>query len=179
MRFGSRAVEIHCEHRRHAHVKDILSRKSVQFMTQEQPNHQYSIGWNYTPKSNRPWIRTGSLAGTSALILKYPDGQCWILITNTSTWKVMASATTPWHSSRSCARNICRRCLSVISSCKKDRGMFYHNQYLKKRMDSLFLLQFACFIFMLVNAFFVALSHLHVRWENKRYERSRWMIVLP
>ena len=44
-------------------------------------------------------------------------------------------------------------------------------------MDSLFLLQFACFIFMLVNAFFVALSHLHVRWENKRYERSRWMIV--
>ena len=30
---------------------------------------------------------------------------------------------------------------------------------------------------MLVNAFFVALAHLHVRWENKRYERSRWMIV--
>ena len=45
-------------------------------------------------------------------------------------------------------------------------------------MDSLFLLQFACFIFMLINAFFVALSHLHVRWENKRYERSRWMIVV-
>ena len=45
-------------------------------------------------------------------------------------------------------------------------------------MDSLFLLQFACFIFMLVNAFFVAVSHLHVRWENKRYERSRWMIVV-
>ena len=45
-------------------------------------------------------------------------------------------------------------------------------------MDSLFLLQFACFIFMLINAFIVALSHLHVRWENKRYERSRWMIVV-
>ena len=45
-------------------------------------------------------------------------------------------------------------------------------------MDSLYLLQFACFIFMLVNAFIVALSHLHVRWENKRYERSRWMIVV-
>ena len=45
-------------------------------------------------------------------------------------------------------------------------------------MNSLFLFQFACFIFMLVNAFFVALSHLHVRWENKRYERSRWMIVI-
>jgi AraC-like DNA-binding protein len=44
-------------------------------------------------------------------------------------------------------------------------------------MDSLFLFQFACFIFMLINAFIVALSHLYVRWENKRYERSRWMIV--
>ena len=44
-------------------------------------------------------------------------------------------------------------------------------------MDSLFLLQFACFIFMLINAFIVAASCLHERWENKRYERSRWMIV--
>ena len=70
------------------HVKDVLSKQSIDFMTTEQPNHDYSIGWNYTPKSdNRPWIRTGSLAGTSALVLKYPDGQCWILITNTSTWK--------------------------------------------------------------------------------------------
>ena len=45
-------------------------------------------------------------------------------------------------------------------------------------MNSLFLLQFACFIFMLINAFIVAVSYLHVRWENKRYERSRWMIVV-
>ena len=45
-------------------------------------------------------------------------------------------------------------------------------------MNSLFLLQFACFIFMLINAFIVAVSYLHVRWENKRYERSRWMIVI-
>ena len=30
---------------------------------------------------------------------------------------------------------------------------------------------------MLLNASFVAVSHLHVRWENERYERSRWMIV--
>lgn len=31
---------------------------------------------------------------------------------------------------------------------------------------------------MLINAFIVAVSYLHVRWENKRYERSRWMIVV-
>lgn len=44
-------------------------------------------------------------------------------------------------------------------------------------IDSLFLLQFACFIFMLLNAAIVAVSHLHVKWESERYERSRWMIV--
>lgn len=45
-------------------------------------------------------------------------------------------------------------------------------------MDSLFLLQFACFVFMLINAFAIGISHLHVKWENKRYERSRWMIFI-
>ena len=43
-------------------------------------------------------------------------------------------------------------------------------------MDSLFLLQFASFIFMLVNAAYIGLSSLHSRWKNKRYERSRWMM---
>lgn len=45
-------------------------------------------------------------------------------------------------------------------------------------MDSLFLLQFACLVFMLINAFTIGISHLHVKWENKRYERSRWMIFI-
>lgn len=67
-------------------VKDVLSKKSVEFMTREMPDHDFSIGWNFCPKG-RPWIRTGSLSGTSALVLRYPDGECWILITNTSTWK--------------------------------------------------------------------------------------------
>ena len=58
------------------HVKDILSKKSVEYMTREQPDHHFSLGWNYTAKG-KPWIRTGSLSGTSALVLKYPDGQCW------------------------------------------------------------------------------------------------------
>lgn len=40
----------------------------------------------------------------------------------------------------------------------------------------LYLLQFACLIFMLVSAFFIAVTRLHVRWINRRYEWSRWMI---
>lgn len=67
-------------------VKDILSRQSVELMTREMPDHDFSLGWNFCPKG-QPWIRTGSLSGTSALVLRYPDGECWILITNTSTWK--------------------------------------------------------------------------------------------
>ena len=43
-------------------------------------------------------------------------------------------------------------------------------------MDSLFLLQFSSFIFMLVNAAYIGLSSLHARWKNNRYERSRWML---
>lgn len=40
----------------------------------------------------------------------------------------------------------------------------------------LYLLQFACLIFMFISAFFIAVTRLHVRWINRRYECSRWMI---
>ena len=40
----------------------------------------------------------------------------------------------------------------------------------------LYLLQFACLIFMFICAFFIAATRLHVRWINRRYECSRWMI---
>ena len=44
-------------------------------------------------------------------------------------------------------------------------------------MDSLYLLQFACFIFMLINALILGITHLHVKWGNRRYEWSRWLIL--
>lgn len=69
-----------------AYVPDILSRESVATMTRQMPDHGFSIGWNFTNRQ-QPWVRTGSLSGTSAIVLRYPDGQCWVLITNTSTWK--------------------------------------------------------------------------------------------
>lgn len=40
----------------------------------------------------------------------------------------------------------------------------------------LYLLQFACLIFMFISAFFIAVTRLHMRWINRRYEWSRWMI---
>ena len=44
-------------------------------------------------------------------------------------------------------------------------------------MDSLYFLQFACFIFMLINALILGITHLHMKWVNRRYEWSRWMIL--
>ena len=44
-------------------------------------------------------------------------------------------------------------------------------------MDSLFLFQFACFIFMLINALILGITRLHVKWNNRRYEWSRWQIL--
>ena len=45
-------------------------------------------------------------------------------------------------------------------------------------MDKLYLLQFACFVFILVSAGYLGLSSLHVHWRNRRFERSRWMLFL-
>lgn len=43
-------------------------------------------------------------------------------------------------------------------------------------IDSLYFLQFACFIFMLINALILGITHLHMKWDNRRYEWSRWLI---
>lgn len=45
-------------------------------------------------------------------------------------------------------------------------------------MDHLFQLQFACFLFMLFNAFTLAVTRLQARWLNPRYERARWLIFV-
>lgn len=67
-------------------VADIISPESVAEMTEYFDPETYSLGWNDTKPSGE-WTRTGTLGGTSALVKYYPDGECWIMITNTSTWK--------------------------------------------------------------------------------------------
>lgn len=65
---------------------DILSKESIGEMTREMPDGAYSLGWNKTPQG-KPWTRTGTLSGSTALVARYPDGQCWVFVANTSTWK--------------------------------------------------------------------------------------------
>lgn len=81
-------------------VPDILTKESVREMTRHIEG-RYSIGWNDTDPKNG-WVRTGTLNGSSALVKYYPDGECWIMVTNTSTWigprfsKQMAARFAEW-----------------------------------------------------------------------------------
>lgn len=67
-------------------IGDQISEFSVYQMTQRLSDEIYSLGWVDCTNEGE-WTRTGSFSGTSALVKVYPDGECWILITNTSTWK--------------------------------------------------------------------------------------------
>ena len=67
-------------------VEDIISAEAVTQMIEYFDKETYSLGWNDTTPE-KGWSRTGTLAGTSALVKYFPDGECWIMITNTSTWR--------------------------------------------------------------------------------------------
>ena len=67
-------------------VPDIISVESVRRMTEWFDRDTFSLGWNDT-KPTGEWTRTGTFSGTSAIVKYFPDGECWVLITNTSTWR--------------------------------------------------------------------------------------------
>ena len=63
---------------------DILKYSSVEYMTRN-VRGRMPIGWiNTFGKGN--WTRSGSFAGTSAMIKRQSDGYTWVFITNTSSW---------------------------------------------------------------------------------------------
>ena len=66
-------------------IGDQLSAFSVYQMTQRLSDEIYSLGW-VDCTDDGEWTRTGSFSGTSALVKTFPDGETWILISNTSTW---------------------------------------------------------------------------------------------
>lgn len=66
-------------------VPDILKASSVTEMTDNTYAHG-PLGWK-TTFNNGSWIRTGSMAGTSAMIKRTSDGLTWVFISNTSSWK--------------------------------------------------------------------------------------------
>lgn len=67
-------------------IPDIISKASVQQMIEYTDKEKFSLGWNDTDPE-KGWKRTGCFTGTSAIVKYFPDNECWIMITNTSTWK--------------------------------------------------------------------------------------------
>ena len=67
-------------------MEDILTEESVRQMTTWYDENTFSLGWVDT-KPDGEWTRTGSFSGTSALVKVYPDGECWVFISNTSAWR--------------------------------------------------------------------------------------------
>lgn len=69
-----------------ASVPDIITIDSYLRMTEDMGKERYSLGWNETTYEGE-WTRTGSFAGTNALIKRFPEGDIWVMISNTSTWR--------------------------------------------------------------------------------------------
>lgn len=100
-------------------VPDIISAESVRQMTEYFDENTYSLGWNDT-KPDGEWTRTGTFSGTSALVKQFPDGECWILITNTSTWKgpQFSRYTT----------ELMKKCRAKYSAVLPHRDFFYESE---------------------------------------------------
>lgn len=65
-------------------VPDIITIDSFLDMTEDMGDDRFSLGWNGTTYDGE-WSRTGSFAGTNAIIKRFPEGDIWVLIANTST----------------------------------------------------------------------------------------------
>jgi len=66
-------------------VPDILPKNLINEMT-EHKFFKGPLGWKVV-KDNGDWIRTGSMAGTSALVKRQENGFSWVVIINSSSWK--------------------------------------------------------------------------------------------
>lgn len=64
---------------------NILKAETIRLMT-ETVKGELPIGWMRTDARGE-WLRTGSMAGTSALCRKQSNGYVWFFVTNTSSWK--------------------------------------------------------------------------------------------
>lgn len=96
-------------------VPDILSADAVAQMTEYFDTETFSLGWNDT-NPEKGWSRSGTLSGTCAYVKRFPDGECWILITNTSTWKGPKQA--------SYTNELFRQCRALYSAKLPKQNLF-------------------------------------------------------
>lgn len=65
---------------------DILSQQTIDLMTKPHLSGGHTIGWRGTDGRGN-WWRTGTFAGTSALLMKQNNGISWAVLFNSSTFK--------------------------------------------------------------------------------------------
>ena len=87
---------------------DILMPFTIMQMGRYIDEDTFALGWLLSSPEGE-LTRTGSFAGTNALVKLYPDGECWILLTNTSTWK---------------GTRLARETQPLLSTLRRDYGRF-------------------------------------------------------
>lgn len=66
-------------------VENIINDESIALLTAYDEKDNMSRGWSeVTP--NGKWTRTGTLSSTHALIQRFPEGDCWVVLTNSGVW---------------------------------------------------------------------------------------------
>lgn len=65
---------------------NFLSTESIELMTDAGLSGGQTIGWAGTDGRGN-WWRTGSLAGTSALVMRQKDGVSWVVLLNSSSYR--------------------------------------------------------------------------------------------
>lgn len=70
---------------KYPHVVNIISNESIDSLTSYGKDAHLSRGWSEIDEHGK-WRRTGTLSSTHTLIERFPNGECWVLITNSGVW---------------------------------------------------------------------------------------------
>ncbi len=66
-------------------VPDILNGESIALMTSHDEKEKTCFGWSDSDGKGK-WTRSGTLSSAHALIERFPDKECWVILTNTGVW---------------------------------------------------------------------------------------------
>lgn len=70
---------------KYPHVSNIISNESIDSLTAYAKEGRVSRGWSEIDEYGK-WRRTGTLSSTHTLIERFPNGECWVMITNSGVW---------------------------------------------------------------------------------------------
>lgn len=70
---------------KYPHVRNIISNESIDSLTAYAKDGRVSRGWSEIDEQGK-WRRTGTLSSTHTLIERFPNGECWVIITNSGVW---------------------------------------------------------------------------------------------